>query len=415
MSRNTGGGSMKPSASPNPRSSRARCRVMIAAMIAAAMTCSLQAAHAQSGILSGPRNLYPQEAIHTNHNNTPLVMRDAIQQLTVGARLLPVKPRIMGGEPAPLGVYPWAASLGLKGANPRDGHFCGGSFIAPDWVLTAAHCVKSDSAAKIQVYSGSNELETGGTVYPVGRIVIHEKYDDGTQENDVALLHLTARSTRSTLRLLMPADADRLAGVGDLATAVGWGLTAEGTQVQNTLRRVTVQIVDNRLCNGLAAYAGTITPGMLCAGFPEGGKDSCQGDSGGPLVVGDGASGYLQAGIVSWGEGCGRPNKFGVYTRVSSIQPWVAEKIAAGRAVSEAAPPANGRTATRPANGRSATPPANAPAAAPRALPGSNSRASVENRAAAPAKKKAAASARRHAPKTGRSISYREIDRSIRR
>ena len=78
---------------------------------------------------------------------------------------------------------------------------------------------------------------------------------------------------------------------------------------------MTVQIVSNKSCNGLAAYSGAITDQMICAGFPEGGKDSCQGDSGGPLVVPDQAGGFVQAGIVSFGEGCGRPNKYGVYTR----------------------------------------------------------------------------------------------------
>ena len=131
-------------------------------------------------------------------------------------------------------------------------------------------------------------------------------------------MHLTKPFTGKTVRLLTAADAERYAEVGGFAIAAGWGLTAEGTEVSNILRQVTVQIVSNQVCNGLAAYSGAITDRMVCAGFPEGGKDSCQGDSGGPLMVPDGQGGYFQAGVVSWGEGCGRPNKFGVYTRVSS-------------------------------------------------------------------------------------------------
>lgn len=341
---------MKPLASPSPPSSGLCRRVLAAIALAAALVSTPHAAHAQYQLQVGPKNLYPRFGVQTNHTATPLVMRDAIQSLAIGTRLLEVKPRIMGGEQAPFGVYPWIASIGLKDANPRDGHFCGGAFIAPNWVLTAAHCVNNDAASKIQVFGGSNELERGGAVYPVDRIVVHEKYDDGTQDFDVALLHLTKPFSARTLNLVTAADADRLMNVGTLATAIGWGLTAEGTQVSNVLRRVTVQILSNKVCNGVASYAGTITDRMMCAGFAEGGKDSCQGDSGGPLVATDAAGNYFQAGVVSWGEGCGRPNKFGVYTRVSTIQSWVADRLA-GRAISKVAAPAS-RTAARrgPAN-----------------------------------------------------------------
>ena len=108
-----------------------------------------------------------------------------------------------------------------------------------------------------------------------------------------------------------------------------------------TRRRVGLEIVSNESCNAPSAYAGGITSGMLCAGFRAGGKDSCQGDSGGPLVVSDGSGGFYQAGVVSWGEGCGTPNKYGVYTRVSSYQTWIADQMA-GRSVS-AAPPSRSR------------------------------------------------------------------------
>ena len=163
------------------------------------------------------------------------------------------------------------------------------------------------------------------------------------------------------------------------------------------MRRVGLEIVSNEACNAPSAYAGGITSGMLCAGFRAGGKDSCQGDSGGPLVVSDGSGGFYQAGVVSWGEGCGTPNKYGVYTRVSSYQTWIADQMA-GRSVSAASPSRASTPATRSAA------PAAAPAAPPRprATPGSNSRAQ------APMAKKLTA-------KEKRIIHARPVRREIRR
>ena len=304
-----------------------RCGLGAALLAVVLAIAAPSAAQESYRVQLGPRSLYPAAERLRGQADIPVVMRDALQNILLGTRLLAVKPRIMGGEPAPSGAFPWAASLELKLQRRRDAHFCGGAFIAPEWVMTAAHCVKPDSVDTIDVLGGTNTLETGGALYPIDRVIVHEKYNTGSQDYDVALLHLSKPFTGKTVRLLTAADAERLAAVGGFAVAAGWGLTTEGTEVSNILRQVTVQIVSKQTCNGLAAYSGAITDRMLCAGFPEGGKDSCQGDSGGPLMVSDKQGGYFQAGIVSWGEGCGRPNKFGVYTRVSTIADWVAEKI----------------------------------------------------------------------------------------
>jgi secreted trypsin-like serine protease len=193
-------------------------------------------------------------------------------------------------------------------------------------VLTAAHCVKPESAGSIDVLGGSTELDRGGKLYPVDRVIVHEKYDAGTQDWDVALVHLSSRYDGPTIRPITAAQAREFATPGAQAVVAGWGLTAEGTDVSDILRRVNVEIQSPAACNAEAAYGGTVNGElMLCAGFAHGGKDACQGDSGGPLMVMDRSGGYLQAGIVSWGEGCARPNRFGVYTRVSAVEPWIAE------------------------------------------------------------------------------------------
>jgi len=330
----------------------------------AALACFCVTANAQ-GIQIGPRNLYPTDQAQAAHPDVPLVVRDAVQHIISGSRLIDVRPRIIGGEPAPVGTYPWVASLELKGASPRDGHFCGGAFIGAEWVVTAAHCVKSDSVGKIQVHSGS-ELERGGTIFDVDRVIVNEKYDEGTQDNDVALVHLASRYPGATIRLITANEADRFLNPGTLAIALGWGYTSEAGQVSNILRRVTVQIINNKVCNNVASYGGSITDVMVCAGFPEGGRDSCQGDSGGPLVTSDPQGGLVQIGIVSWGEGCARPLKFGVYTRVSSIETWVAEHTGIRGVASSAPAPA---PAPMSSASRAAPPAEAAPAAEQRRSP----------------------------------------------
>jgi secreted trypsin-like serine protease len=120
-------------------------------------------------------------------------------------------------------------------------------------------------------------------------------------------------------------EAAALAGTVILQT-LGWGALQEGGQTVRNLRVVDVPHVDRADCNRPLAYDGRITGNMVCAG--KSGTDSCQGDSGGPLTAGAGA-GLRPDGVVSWGDGCARPNKVGVYTRVVNYTGWIQACIAA--------------------------------------------------------------------------------------
>ena len=109
----------------------------------------------------------------------------------------------------------------------------------------------------------------------------------------------------------------------------GWGATAEGGTISSRLMKASVPYVRNKACNSNQAYRGRIRRGMMCAGRTDGGVDACQGDSGGPLVWRSGSRPIL-VGIVSFGEGCARKLKYGVYTRVSHYRDWIEKTIAAG-------------------------------------------------------------------------------------
>ncbi|MCB0211676.1 MAG: trypsin-like serine protease [Anaerolineae bacterium] len=249
----------------------------------------------------------------------------------------PIKPQIVGGQVADPGEYPWqVAIIDASSTNPYNGQFCGGSLIDAEWVLTASHCVVSGgsvtSPGSINVVVGINNLTDGPTSGSKGQrlavvqVIPHPNFNETTLDKDVALLHLAAPATLNTtvktIGVVGPGDS-ALFEAGDTATITGWGTTSEGGSGSNALREVSVPIVSNATCNSSSSYGGQITSNMLCAGLAAGGKDACQGDSGGPLIVPNGSGGWLQAGIVSWGTGCARPDLYGVYTRVSQFKSWI--------------------------------------------------------------------------------------------
>jgi secreted trypsin-like serine protease len=249
----------------------------------------------------------------------------------------PIEPQIVGGQPAGPAEYPWQVAIVQAAvSNPLFGQFCGGSLIDSEWVLTAAHCVIDSglvtNPASINVVVGINNLSDGPTNGVQGqRLAVAETipfpgYDENTSDNDLALLHLatpaTLGATIAPIGLAGPGDI-AFFEPGDAATITGWGATSEGGPGSNALLEVTVPIVSNVNCNVPSSYDGLITANMLCAGLAGGGQDSCQGDSGGPLIVSNEGGGWLQAGVVSWGFGCARPNLYGVYTRVSQFTGWI--------------------------------------------------------------------------------------------
>ncbi|XP_012146828.2 trypsin-1 [Megachile rotundata] len=222
--------------------------------------------------------------------------------------------RIVGGEPATIYEAPYQVSLQYNGR-----HFCGGSIIAANWVLTAGHCVVY-SASSMTVRAGSTNVNSGGSVHHVQQVIRHNNYrtdSHGIPNNDVALFRVSEPfkfdNSRQPAKLYQ-GQSSSLAGKYGLIT--GWGKTNSGTPT--VLNKVRVPLLRKSECDSSYRNYGGIPAGQICAGFNAGGKDSCQGDSGGPLYV-DGSL----AGIVSWGYGCGTPKYPGVYTDVATYRQWI--------------------------------------------------------------------------------------------
>ncbi|XP_030592367.1 transmembrane protease serine 9-like isoform X2 [Archocentrus centrarchus] len=234
--------------------------------------------------------------------------------------------RIVGGQAAPPGSWPWQVSLQRSG-----GHFCGGSLINNQWVLCAAHCFQSITASSVTVYLGLQNLQGSNpneVSRSVSQIISHPNYNSVTSDNDIALLKLSSSVTFSPyIAPVCLAASGSTFYNGTNTWVTGWGNIGFGVPLPSpqNLMEVEVPIVGNRKCN--CNYGvGSITDNMVCAGLSAGGKDSCQGDSGGPMVIKQNGL-WIQAGIVSFGEGCALPNFPGVYTRVSRYETWINSQI----------------------------------------------------------------------------------------
>jgi secreted trypsin-like serine protease len=246
--------------------------------------------------------------------------------LAVSALALAAAPSsaIVGGHDAAAGAYPSIAEVHLGKS-----FLCTGTLIAPTWVLTAGHCGSitgagfatpaSWPAPLIDVYLGSNKAGQG-TPATVSQAIVEPSYL-GTSGYDVTLLKLAAPASQAPTHVANDAS---IWTPGTLETIAGWGTTSEGGDTPDTLQEAQVPITTDSYCGG--AYSDFDASTMVCAGFPQGGVDTCQGDSGGPMF-GRTASGALKVvGATSFGEGCARAGKPGVYARVAdtALREWIA-------------------------------------------------------------------------------------------
>ncbi len=230
--------------------------------------------------------------------------------------------KIVGGEPVTnREEAPYMASLS---------GVCGGSLISEKWILTAAHCAGYFSKVKLGVLN----LGEVGVNYKVKRTIKHPKYNPSTTSNDFALVELAEQvnlkaAGLKVVKLATPAfEADGHQAPGMDSTVYGFGNIGEGqSNRKKDLNKVVVPIVSHEVANAVEAYNGGVDETMIAAGYGEGKKDSCQGDSGGPLVVFDQQNEPVQVGVVSWGEGCARAKKYGIYSKVSHAYQWIVDTM----------------------------------------------------------------------------------------
>ncbi|KAM4016515.1 transmembrane protease serine 4 [Anomaloglossus baeobatrachus] len=229
------------------------------------------------------------------------------------------KQRIIGGQDTSIEHYPWQVSLQYMGS-----HICGGSILNRRIILSAAHCfqMSDQQVDRWRVQCGRSTLNYL-FASEVDKIYIHTLYNLDLKPYDIAILKLKTDLTfsDSIQPVCLPGFDISLPDNAPLSVT-GWGHTVEGGgNLASTLQKVAINLISRSVCN--QEYYNQVLDTMMCAGRLSGGLDTCQGDSGGPLVYSGDTARWEQVGIVSWGDGCGRPLKVGIYTSVQAFLSWI--------------------------------------------------------------------------------------------
>ncbi|NWU29129.1 ACRO protein, partial [Dyaphorophyia castanea] len=238
--------------------------------------------------------------------------------------------RVVGGTGAVDASWPWIVSI-MHPFAPYLGHLCGGSLIHYQWVLTAAHCFNEfmEDLHLLSVVLGATQFTQAGpgvVVRKVKRVLIHQYYGPAEKSNDMALLELDLPVACSPY-IQMACIPDATLRVSELQNCwvAGWGATSPKAQnSSDVLQEAKVQLIDLQLCNSSQWYAGDIHTHNLCAGYPQGTIDTCQVGAGGPLMSQEKNSDYFWiVGVTSWGRGCARARRPGIYTSTQYFYDWI--------------------------------------------------------------------------------------------
>uniref|UniRef100_A0A8C3AG80 trypsin n=2 Tax=Cyclopterus lumpus TaxID=8103 RepID=A0A8C3AG80_CYCLU len=254
-------------------------------------------------------------------------------ELTCGERSEQRMHKIVGGSFTPIESHPWVAAL-----FHQRRFVCGGSLIAPCWVLTAAHCFSDGEGTNIKrlsVYLGKTAINDTDAdreqSFTVKKLIIHQKYNESNYNNDIALLKIKSRNGGCAVRsasartVCLPPSHTQLPA-GFQCSIAGFGMERFAAwHYSQLLKQTEVKLLPQTECKSQLYYGDLITENMFCAGSPDWSTDACKGDSGGPLLC-EASGRMFLFGVVSWGEGCASRNKPGVYTQVTNYNKWIATK-----------------------------------------------------------------------------------------
>ncbi|GCC26515.1 salivary plasminogen activator beta-like isoform X1 [Chiloscyllium punctatum] len=245
--------------------------------------------------------------------------------------------KIVGGNEAAIESHPWQAALYITDRRSKSSYFqCGGSLIHSCWVLTAAHCINpiiSHSWYYVTLgKSSTNKPSKNEQTFAVEKIISHENFNDDTFDNDIALLKLKSQSGTCAMEskfvhpICLPSKR-LIFSESTQCEVSGYGREAEFSPFYSKfLKEARVNLISQQKCRSPEYYGKKLTENMLCAAHHNWKEDACKGDSGGPLVCENNGRMNLY-GITSWGDGCARPNKPGVYTRVLNYIQWIEENM----------------------------------------------------------------------------------------